>query len=333
MLRSIKQHVQLVTQSNDCCLLSYPEMKIRFERAWDLMEFTRNPEEFLYLHPNRTAFAPRSPWTSFYSYARNIPLYHQKVRLLHIYQSGYLAGKPYTFFSKRKDLYLHFINIKDRARLAQFVNSKEDFCFFPNEQEAALLKLKYRETIGTEGREFVYPMKEKNSQDIERKTTEDMEKIRSINIDFIWEKKEWLRERVESYRKGTMTLRELALLNRNMTQVAEILLNQDDFTMLRAEKTVNEKLWPDERGFNKIIGEERVSDVRGLVSAYRVYGHFAFCCLEFFLSIRERKNIDRCVACSNYYEKDHGNKRFCSSRCKKLGAAKRSDKYRSNKTK
>jgi hypothetical protein len=324
MPRLIDRHVQLITQANDCCLLTFSEMKTHFERAWDLMEFTQETERPLYIHPNGTSFANESPWIEFYS-KWNTPLYRQKVRLLNIHRKGYLVNNPYTFYSKNKDLYLRFINIADRVELAQFIVDTKDFCVFPNEQERVVLAQRYRNALGVEVREFLFSF---TKEKLNRKTMEDIAVLNKIHLDFIWEKKEWLKELVTSYRNKTMNLRQLLAVNRNMGQISEVLIDYEDFFMTRAQKSVAEEPCPDERTFNDIIGEKKVAETSALIPVYRVYGHFSLCCLELFLAIQKETSFDQCTSCREFYEKSHGNQCFCSEQCKKEDSAKRSKNYR-----
>ena len=335
MPRLLDQHVQLITQSNDCCLLTFSEMKNQFERAWDVMEFTRNPEEFTYLHPDGTVFAHRSPWLGFYAHLDNIPSYHQKVRMFHIHKNGHILDDTRSlFYPKNKPLFLRLINTKTKDGLDNLMKMTKDFCAFPNEQEGQVLASRYKKILGTEKQSFVFPMHIPLSSE-DREENERIERaIRDINTDYLWEKKLYLENIVTSYRDGKIKLRDLSTLYRYMTQVSEVFLDQDDFNLKKLSKDMDAEgdgTIADERGFDEIIGEKSIRDVETLLTTYRVYGHFSLCCLELFLVIKGERGIDICEACKRYYEKKHRSKKYCSARCRKKGSQKRGRKYRENK--
>ena len=170
----------------------------------------------------------------------------------------------------------------------------------------------------------------------EKKEKEDhaMRAINKVNLDYLWEKKRYLQGLVRSYRKGEMKMRDLSTLYRHMTQVSEVFLDERDFNIKKIQEDLDDDgPVSDTRGFDDIIGEKKVQDVKTLVTAYRVYGHFALCCLELFLTIKNERGIDQCEACKEYYEKSHGSRYYCSPKCEKKGSAKRSEKYRKNKGK
>lgn len=323
-------HIQLITQSNDCCLLTFQELKNHFDRNWDLMEFTRDPKRPLYIHPNGTSFANEPPWIAFYSKAWNTPLYQQMIRLLHIHRRGYLERDPRTFSEDKHPLYLRFANLTHRPELNEFVENTKDFCIVPNENEAKRLKERYRKSVGADTREFLFPFEGKVSS---QKTEEESAKqaIYQINLDFLWEKKEWFKELIDSYQDEKMSLRQLAVINRAMEEIAEVLIDQNDFSLAKITESMNIEELSDTRSFDDVLGEKKISDLRGLLPAHRVYGHFSLCCLEFFLAMKRKKSIDRCANCGEYYERHHGNRKFFSTECEKGGSAKRSKKYRKRK--
>lgn len=342
MQRIIDRHVQLITQSNDCCLLTFSEMKTRFERAWDLIEFTRNPEEILFLHPDGSSFAERSPWIQFYTHPTNTPLYHQKVRLLHINKDGRIFDNQCPmFYQKKQALFLQLINVPKKKELKKFVETMRDFCIFPGEEEAGSLSVKYKKIIGTEIHNFLFPIKAIPSQETKEEDARIEKAIREINMEYLWQKKLSLQNLVELYRKREMKMHDLATLYRHTAHASEILLDSEDFNIKKmyrdmavidAQKGGDGKI-SDTREFNDVIGEKNALDIKMFVPAYRIYGHFALCCLEFFLVIKEKKSLEQCKACKRYYEKNHGNQTYCSLKCKKKGSNERSRKYRRNKTK
>ncbi|MFZ1736182.1 MAG: hypothetical protein WAU31_04575 [Candidatus Moraniibacteriota bacterium] len=320
-------HIQLITQSNDCCLLTFQELKNHFDRNWDLMEFTRDPKRPLYIHPNGTSFANEPPWIAFYSKAWNTPLYRQIVRLLHIHRRGYLERDPRTFSEDKHPLYLRFVNLTHRPELNEFVENMKGFCITPNQNEAKRLKERYRKAVGADTREFLFSFEGKRLD----QEMEDTWAIRQINLDFLWEKKEWLKELIESYKDESMNLRQLAVINRAMEEIVEVLIDQNDFSLAKIAESVKFEELPDTRSSDDVLGGKKISDLRGLLPAHRIYGHFSLCCLEFFLAMKRKKSIDRCVNCGEYYERHHGNRAFCSTECEKGGSAKRSKNYRKRK--
>ena len=319
-------------------------MKTLFERAWDLMEFTRNPEEILYLHPNGSSFAERYPWISHYKHpSSNAALYRQKVCLLHISRGGrvYDDGHRSALHPKGKALFLRFINIRKRSGLEKFLASTKDFCIFPGDNDRIQLENQYKKTIHTEIHSFLLPIKAPLSQETMEQDTRAAEAIREINTEYLWEKKLYLQNLVESYRKGVMKMRDLATLYRHTAHASEVFLDPEDFNIKKIYRDMavvdaqggGDGKISDTRGFNDVIGEKNALDVKMLVPAYRIYGHFALCCLEFFLVIKSKKSLEQCKACKRYYEKNHGSQTYCSAKCKKKGAKERSRKYRGNKMK
>ena len=160
-------------------------------------------------------------------------------------------------------------------------------------------------------------------------------------MEYLWQKKLSLQNLVESYRKGAMKMRDLSTLYRHTAHASEMLLDPEDFNIkkiyrdtaiIEAQKGGDGKI-SDTREFNDVIGEKNALDIKMFVPAYGIYGHFALCCLEFFLLIKQKKGIEQCKACKRYYEKNHGNQTYCSLKCKKKGSNERSRKYRRNKTK
>jgi hypothetical protein len=269
------------------------------------------------------------------SYPENIPHYHQRVRLLHIHKNGRIHNDPRFLFSlKNKPLFLRFINTENKKGLENLVELVKDFCIFPNDQDMALLTQQYKNAIGTENYHFLFPMHTPLSQSKKEEEYRAMEAIKKINLDYLWRKKLYLQGLVQSYRRGEMKMLDLSTLYRYMTQVSEVFLDERDFNLKKIHKGMDDEgdgTVSDTRGFDDIIGEQKVQNVKTLVTAYRVYDHFTLCCLELFLTIKNERGIAQCKACKEYYEKSHGSQDYCSPECQKKGATERSRRYRAGK--
>lgn len=323
----VNRHCQLITQSNDHCLLSHAEMLAKFERYWDLLEYTRTPDNPLYLRENGQAFRWDYPWKSHFSYPGNVPSYIQKVQLHHIYKKGYILDHTYLLFSRNRNLFERFIGLENREELDSFVERNLDFGFFPNKREMATLRKRYQE----EAHINQPPVNSPATAEYGKAPEYDVEKIREINLDLLWEKQRWFRRIVNDYIDEKMDLQELSTLYRYMAQTNEIFFDQDDFAIEYVKKSADRDEIDDKRSFEDVLGRKKVSDTTALVPGYRVYGFFALCCLEFFQLVRQKLAMGHCAICGKYFIKNHGNTKVCSNRCVLKATAKRSAKYRKNR--
>ncbi|MDD3487520.1 MAG: hypothetical protein PHF35_04070 [Candidatus Moranbacteria bacterium] len=91
----------------------------------------------------------------------------------------------------------------------------------------------------------------------------------------------------------------------------------------------------DDRELDEVVGMKNIKNLL-LVNSYRIYGHFTYCCLEFYLDILRDKKIFSCDNCSQYnYAADHSDRTMCNEsenrNCWLDQQAAKSKKYRKNK--
>ena len=329
--------VQLIVQSNDCCLMPDYKGSQAFKRTWDMSEFSKNPEVQVFLRSDRNAFCENKLWENHYE--NRIPqepyLYHQKIKTLYLTEAGYMHGKPYVFCSNRlknNDLYLQFINLESKEALETFIKEKEDFCIFPNKLEQEQLQREYSKSTGKKFVAFYHTMKNPLPKELRIENNQMKKKIRKINIDYLWEKKKLLQEICNIYRTGKLNFLNLSFLCYSMEQVSEILIDKKYYDIKKIEDGVNDKKIKDERTRGETLGDREINNAGQLVPGYRVFGHFAFCCLQLFLLIKSEKSVSVCNICKKYFVKKHKKEMFCSEKCRKKGASKRSLKhYNKNK--
>lgn len=297
---------------------------------WDMAEYTKDPSRYVYLRPNGSAFTEEEPWISNYKNRRpKRPFrYHQKIRTIYLTEAAYTHKQPYVFhsdYSKWHDLYLQFANIK-KEKLADFMEKKKDFCIFPDENDIKLLRHYYQQELGTEKYNFSHTMNEPLPKDIARKQKIIGEKIREINLDYLWEKKKILKDLIDSYLAGELKFSNFSYIHYFLEQSSEMLIDRKYHDIAKIEASVKFKYPRDKRTFSEILGDRKIDESGQLVPGYRIYGHFALCCLQFYLLVKSEKSVDICPLCQNYFKKKHKAQIFCNN-CKGKAASNRSLKY------
>jgi len=241
-----------------------------------------------------------------------------------------MHGKPTVFCSnclKNNDLYLQFINLESKKELETFIKEKENFCIFPNKLEQEQLQGEYSKSIGKKSVAFYHTMKNPLSKELKIENNQIRKKIRKINIDYLWKKKKLLQEVCNIYRTGKLNFLTLSFLHYSMEQVSEILIDKKYYNIKKIEDGVNDKEITDKRTRGEILGDREINNAGQLVPGYRVFGHFALCCLQLFLLIKSEKSVSICNICKKYFVKKHKKEMFCSKKCKKKGASNRSLRY------
>jgi len=302
-----------------------------FRRMWDMAEYTKDPFRYVYLRPNGSAFTEDILWQNHYQNRKpKRPFrYHQKIRTIYLTEAAYAHKEPYVFhsdYSKSHDLYLQFANIKTRNDLDNFIEKKKDFCIFPDENDIKLLRHYYQQKIETEKYNFSHTMNEPLPKDVARRQKIIRKKIRKINLDYLWEKKEILKILLDSYRTGELKFFNFSYIHYFLEQSSEMLIDKKYYDIAKIEASVKFKYPRDRRSFDEILGDRKIDDSGQLVPGYRVYGHFALCCLQFYLLVKSEKSVDICPLCKNYFKKEHKAEIFCDN-CKGKAASKRSLKY------
>ncbi|MDR3583178.1 MAG: hypothetical protein P4L62_02370 [Candidatus Pacebacteria bacterium] len=323
--------VQLIIQSNDYCLMPDFEIRRIFRRVWDMAEYAENPERPVYLQPNGRAFTEDEPWLSHYQ--RRSPkrpyYYYQSIRTIYLTEAAFAYKDPYTFYSdyQKRDLYLQFISLKTKNDLAKFVENKKDFCIFPDIDDMKLLIHRYVDEIKTARYIFAHTMTDPVPKDRKKEYLFVKEKIREINLEYLWDKKEYLKSLLDLYKSGELKFSNLSSIHYYLEQSSEMFIDKKYYDIAKIGKSVNFKYPPDKRTFEEIKGFRKIDDAGQLVPGYRVYGHFALCCLQFYLLVKSQKSVDVCPLCKTYFKKEHKSQQFCSDICKKKAASKRSLKH------
>ena len=160
-------------------------------------------------------------------------------------------------------------------------------------------------------------------------------KIREINIDFIWEKQQQLKDFVKRYLSGDLPEDKLLWLNEQLENTSEILTNKESYLLEKVEKGAicNTDNW----NIEKTYGEKNMKNAL-LVPAYRIYGHYALCCLEIFLDVQKGLPYFVCERCKNLiYTGKKTKRRFCSEKdnrkCFRARDNKQQEKYYNEKIK
>ena len=158
---------------------------------------------------------------------------------------------------------------------------------------------------------FIYKKTKKIPAKLQSEVNEIIKnKIIEINIDFTWEKQQQLKDFVKRYLSGDLPEDKLLWLNEQLENTSEILTNKESYLLEKVEKgkICNTDNWDIE----KTYGEKDTRNAL-LVPAYRVYGHYALCCLEIFLDIQKGLPYFVCEKCKNLvYTNKKTKQRLCS---------------------
>lgn len=327
MISILDRCVQLITQSNDYCLMPDFEIRRIFRRVWDMAEYTKNPERSVYLRADGRAFTEYEPWISHYQNRtpKHPYYYYQFIKTIYLTEAAFIYKEPYTFYSdyQKKDLYLQFVSLKNKDDLEKFVMEKKDFCIFPDIDDMKLLIHHYVDEIKTARYIFSHTMTDPMPEDWEKEYSFAKEKIRKINLEFLWEKKEYLEKIVNLYREGNLRFMDLSAIHYYLEQSSEIFIDKKYRDVAKINASVNFKYPKDRRTQSEILGDRKVDDASQIVPGYRTYGHFALCCLQFYLLVKSQKSVAICPLCKNYFKKEHKKKIFCDN-CKGKAASNRS---------
>ncbi len=302
--RSIKRHVQLVTISNDCFLFSRQQLQLFIDQSFNLWENTKNPIKETYLTND-------GGLTSFSRKKQKIN-YIQKFKSEFIDRKGRRYDNDFDFggdFPER--LYLEFVRLKNKEDLANSILFK-NFCAFPSIEESEKLLKLYKKAGYKNSPIFVsgrgYKKCKKSTEQVQKVVNE----IKKINIDFIWGKKEELEKNIS---KKDLPYNKIQWLNKELENTSTFLVNKKSYIW---DKIINSG--KDKRDLEKIAGSDNLKrkDV-SLVKSYRVYGHFALCCLELYHDIYRSQGIFICEHCGKFFlPKSHADKQYCyDEQCEK----------------
>lgn len=138
-----------------------------------------------------------------------------------------------------------------------------------------------------------------------------MEIVRA-NKEFIATKQKELRSLVEQYENGTLRYDQLLWVNQQMENISGILNDGKHFIWdeIKEGSAKSGTAIEDKRPLEKVIGLEEIRGMH-IVPALRAYGHYAYCCYEFFLDILEKNKVSVCESCERYFQPDRKGQFLC----------------------
>lgn len=164
--------------------------------------------------------------------------------------------------------------IQDQKALVEFVE-KWKFSCIPREEERESLEKRYR-AIGTE----------------------------PANLEFLWGKVKEMQRFAVAWEKNELEEHQLLWLNRELELVSPLCISYDGHTM-QSVRTPKNKL-SDE--LNDIVGMRKAKSLRPFLG-YRVYGHFALCCLELLHDMENGLQVFSCTNCGAIRKRKQSEKR------------------------
>ena len=264
-------------------------------------------------------------------------------RIYHIQRFGfnYIDGKGNRNFDELIGgrLYPSIIDVRSKSELLQFItNNHPDFSIVPSSEEQEHLNKKYSDA-GLKGYpifDIVYSVdsKPKMSFPISR---EQWEVIKDINRDFLWEKIQKFQSFVQGWvtKESDKSLSEdtLLWLNRELENVSPVLTAYKGSVWERVRDDNVKPSTEDER-------EQLAKKTLGLLEArkvapvfgYRVYGHFALCCLELFYDMQTDLPVFICKHCGTLRVKTFESKRQACSKAQNIECSKMRQNERQRKS-
>jgi|GEM_PF-1529916 len=307
--KRIKNPVQLIMQSNDCCLFSAQPIQELFSKS-------RGAAGDIGPEPNRTMYLEENGNGKYFVekkyHLKQIIRYVQKMNVDYILKTGFSYNEAFDFPDR---LYELFIKIDDKKEFEEFIR-KTNFCIFPAASELKGLNALYQQALlGKEAEHITanYPLE----KDLEKRVEENQKLIRKINIDFLWEKKKLFKNLVVLFASKKMIYHDLVWLNEQMEYVSDALLDPQHFSLKKPDPVYESN----NDQFSGDIYRMREVWKTFLVPGHRIYGHFAYCCFEFFLDIKDQIAMVVCPYCGRIIGPKDGKKRRCgeeNSKCQPL---------------
>jgi len=297
--RRIKKTVQLIIQSNGCCLFSVQPISELFVKSKGIAGDV-GPQ------PNRTIYFEKNGNGKYFAdtnrFLKQKFKYVQEINIDYVLRNGFSYNASYDFPVR---LYQDFIKINNKKEFKKFIK-KINFCIFPREIELNGLRAKYQSMLLTDEVEHVvanFPL-EKNLQ---KRIKENQEHIQKVNLDFLWEKKEILKMLVEKFNSKEMIYHDFLWLNDQMENSSDVLLDPHHFSL----KQINSTYEPENDYSRGDCYREKKLSQTMLVPGHRIYGHFALCCFEFFLDIKDSIAMVICPYCGCVIGPKNGKKWRC----------------------
>lgn len=314
--RTVKSHIQLITQSNDCCLMN----------QYDLRSYEIDSQLFNgFVGFPRNSFYVREDGRINYKSLRSIKSkedrqYIQIIDYLEISKDGEVQRDPYIFPDR---LYLQFINLKNFDDLCKFVDRMGGFCFFPDKIHLAALSKLYQKAVGSDKFSFLFSnyssVKEKEVTKIATKS------LREINLKFLWFEKQRLEKMTVKYRNGKFGYDDMIEMNEKLKNVSLTFFHPQGysfrekateyFRMAFKNRPEGRWAWPSDEKENP---KESALREATIAPAYRAYGHLAICFLEFYLDVEAGLQITTCKSCGELFRKKDKRQIYCrTDSCRK----------------
>ncbi len=328
-LRPVRKFIQLVQQSNDFLLFPSQVIGGGLAASFLLTEFSDDPIKAIYIKDDGEVISFLG--VNYLGQPRKLDF-----RAIQRIDHGFInpEGFSHDWYYVFERLLFDFINLKEKTALKKFIE-KTSFSVFPSIEEFNFLLKKYGDA-GIVGIPAFYvtndgtlPVTWKEETSIDRK------KIEEINLDFMWSKKERLLDYVKKYEAGELMANNILFINEQMENISDSLVDKDAFYKIDINNRSIENIIKDTRGIEEIISTKKLSETNFLVH-YRVYGHFAACCLELFLKIMEKQKIAVCanIICQRYFMPKRKGQKYCGNKeCNKQRNAQRSKKSLNKKNK
>lgn len=278
--RAISEQIQLVIQSNDYDYIQ--KVDIADPLFGSLFKKLRSGAPTKYIvRKNKTVE----------EYLQSTKII-QELQVFHINRKGlYTSDAGLEKFPSR--LYRIFSETKPE-KLQKFID-EYGFCAF------LLPPMDDLDHVDGKHEKIIKNMKQKNSH--------------TKNLAHLIRKHQTFKALVDNFDNNQITLAGVNWLNRQiMPNVSPILIDGDSFP--------NREIEDDETELNDPLAEYleiKKVNVSRIISGYRVFGHFAICCLELLNDIKNQQSSVKCANknCDNYFTKSHGNEKYCSDKCKK----------------
>lgn len=216
----------------------------------------------------------------------------QELTVLHINKAGlYTSEIGLEIFPNR--LYRIFSETKIE-NLTEFIN-KYNFCAFP------LPAIEDCDHVDGKHKKIIESIRQKNP--------------RVKNLKYILKKHQTFKALVDNFDNNNIDLAGINWLNRQiMYNISPILIDAESFPN---KEIVDDEIKVDEP--LKEYMETKKVNLSKIIFGYRIFGHFALCCLELLKDIENQQSLIRCknINCNNYFSKSHGNEKYCGEKCKK----------------
>lgn len=302
--RSIKKLVQLVAIDNNYLLFSREFLQKPISLSFHLGELTKNPLKDIYVTTDGFC-------QSFAKDGRKQVIPHiQKINFTFIDKKGI---SNFRASKQLKKVYTKFIKLENKKELKEFIEEKHGFCVFPNELEMETLFKEYEKAGITKFpihyAVYKHPIPKKIKKESDKTIKDTGNKIKKVNIDFIWKKQQELKNLVVRYLSGEFPEHKLLWINKQLENVSEALMSQNNFVWKRVRD--GGFIEKDDRDLEEVIGTGKIKNL-ALIPAYRVYGHYALCCLEFYLDIQKKIPFFICEECGQLNVKDKRSQKYCN---------------------